>query len=310
MQINSALDAFNYPGPRTSTGEYPTGWDTSNGFVRTDHHFTDNQQLTLRYSVYDIQSDNARGLGGLNDTSRATRLDDRDLAWLPQGRPEFQAYIRDLLWAQKAGSYVYTAPAVWKSRVYVGTYDGRFRAFDAATGDPVWTWDAPGAIHGAPTVMAGLVYFATTSSGLATSKAKRKVKAGTRGIFALDARTGKLVWQQRGIGQYSPIVADSERVYMTGSTRVYGLQPESGQITIHETWSGLGSCLRFWHDFVGSQIRPVEWICEGCAAVNRRNVGSSVGETSSHACKCGRIERITAASLLTPNSLARVVEGS
>ena len=77
-QINSALDAFNYPGPRASTGEYPTGWDTSNGFVRTDHHFTDNQQLTLRYSVYDIQSDNARGLGGLNDTSRATRLDDRD----------------------------------------------------------------------------------------------------------------------------------------------------------------------------------------------------------------------------------------
>ena len=88
------------------------------------------------------------------------------------------------------------------------------------------------------------------------------------------------------------------------------LQPERGQITIHETWSGLGSCLRFWHDFVGSQIRPVEWICEGCAAVNRQNVGSSVGETSSHSCKCGRIERITASSPLTLNSLARpVVEG-
>ena len=78
MQINSALDGFNYPGPRTSTGEYPTGWDTSNGFIRTDHHLTNTQQLTLRYSVYDIQSDNARGVGGLNDTSRATRLDDRD----------------------------------------------------------------------------------------------------------------------------------------------------------------------------------------------------------------------------------------
>lgn len=134
----------------------------------------------------------------------------------------------DLLWARHAGSYVYTAAAVWRNRVYIGTYDGRFRALDAATGDPVWSWDAPGAIHGAPTVMAGLVYFATTSSGLATSKAKRKIKAGKRGIFALDARTGKLVWQQRGLGQYSPIVADSERVYMTGSTRVYGLEPEAG----------------------------------------------------------------------------------
>jgi len=28
------------------------------------------------------------------------RLEDRDLAWLPQHRPEFHAYIKDLLWAQ------------------------------------------------------------------------------------------------------------------------------------------------------------------------------------------------------------------
>jgi hypothetical protein len=77
-QINATLDALNYPGPRTGTGEYPTGWDTSNGFLKTDHHFNDRQQLTLRYSVYDITSENARGTGGLNDTSRGTRLKDRD----------------------------------------------------------------------------------------------------------------------------------------------------------------------------------------------------------------------------------------
>jgi hypothetical protein len=89
------------------------------------------------------------------------------------------------------------------------------------------------------------------------------------------------------------------------------LQTESGQITIHETWSGLGSCLRFWHEFVGSQIRPVEWTCEGCAALNRQDVGSNVGETSSHSCKCGRVERITTTSPLLPNSLRRpVVDGN
>ena len=89
------------------------------------------------------------------------------------------------------------------------------------------------------------------------------------------------------------------------------LQPESGQITIHETWAGPGSCLRFWHDFVGSQIRPVEWTCEVCAALNRQDVGSNVGETSSHSCKCGRVERITTTSPLAPNPLRRPdVEGS
>jgi hypothetical protein len=76
------------------------------------------------------------------------------------------------------------------------------------------------------------------------------------------------------------------------------LQPDRGQITVQEGWSGLGSCLKFWHGFIGSQIRPVEWICERCAAVNREDVGANVGETYSCACKCGKIERITTASRL------------
>ena len=138
----------------------------------------------------------------------------------------FGAKSGDLLWAQRAGTYVYTAAAVWDGRVYVGSYDGGFSAFDAGTGKRVWRWEAPGAIHGAPTVMAGLVYFSTTSAGIATAKAQRYIKPGRRGTYALDARTGKLVWQRRGRGQYSPIVADEERVYLVGSTAVFGLEPK------------------------------------------------------------------------------------
>ena len=138
----------------------------------------------------------------------------------------FGAKSGKLLWAQPAGTYVYSSPAVWRNRVFVGTYDGRFRAFNAATGEPVWSWEAPGAIHGAPTIIAGLVYFSTTSSGIATSKAQRYIKAGNRGTYALDARTGKLVWRRPKVGQYSPVVADEERVYLTGSTRVYALEPK------------------------------------------------------------------------------------
>ena len=137
----------------------------------------------------------------------------------------FGAKSGKLLWAQNAGTYVYSSPAVWRNRVFVGTYDGRFRAFDAATGDPVWSWTAPGAIHGAPTIIGGLVYFSTTSKGIATAKAQRYIKAGVRGTYALDARTGKVVWRRPKVGQYSPVVADEERVYLTGSTRVYGLEP-------------------------------------------------------------------------------------
>ena len=78
------------------------------------------------------------------------------------------------------------------------------------------------------------------------------------------------------------------------------LRTDLGHVTVHEGWSGLGSCLQFWHDFVGSQIRPVEWTCERCATVNREEVGASVGETFSRACRCGKVKRITTLAYLPP----------
>ena len=75
---------------------------------------------------------------------------------------------------------------------------------------------------------------------------------------------------------------------------------DSGQTTIYESWPGLSSCLHFWQDFAGSRVRAVEWICERCAAANREDVGSSVGETFSRACRCGRVKRITTSSSPAP----------
>ncbi|MBA2475666.1 MAG: PQQ-like beta-propeller repeat protein [Actinobacteria bacterium] len=131
-----------------------------------------------------------------------------------------------LLWARGAGSYVYTAAAVWRRTVYVGSYDGNVYALDAATGDVRWRYESPGSIHGAPTVLSGLVYFSTC--GTCGSRGSRYAKRGPRTSFALDARTGKLVWSYPD-GHYSPVVADRERVYLTGSTRIYGLVPRRMQ---------------------------------------------------------------------------------
>ena len=103
----------------------------------------------------------------------------------------------------------------------MGTWDGYFSAFDAATGDLLWRHDAEGGISGAPTVMAGLVYFSTCE--FCGVRASRYAKQGPRGTYALDATTGKLVWQSKA-GQYSPIVADRERVYLVGKTRIYALE--------------------------------------------------------------------------------------
>ena len=76
--VNQALERFGYAGPRVTTGEFPTGWDMSNYFVRLDHQLNDRNQFLARYSLYDIVADNARSVGGLSAVSRGTRLDNRD----------------------------------------------------------------------------------------------------------------------------------------------------------------------------------------------------------------------------------------
>jgi hypothetical protein len=76
--INGALDRFGYRGPRVSTGEFGTGYDTTNYFARVDHRLNARHLLAARYSLYDVAGWNARGVGGLSDVSRGTRLDNRD----------------------------------------------------------------------------------------------------------------------------------------------------------------------------------------------------------------------------------------
>lgn len=134
----------------------------------------------------------------------------------------FGARTGHLLWSQRAGTYAYAAPVVWNRTVYVGSYDGRMYALDAATGDVKWTYSAPSAIHGAPTIMHGLLYFSTC--GRCGHRGSRYAKLGARGTFAIDARTGKLVWSFPD-GKYSPLVADETRAYLAGETRLYALVP-------------------------------------------------------------------------------------
>jgi outer membrane protein assembly factor BamB len=136
----------------------------------------------------------------------------------------FGASSGRLLWAQRAGTYIYTAAAVWRRRVYVGTYDGFFIAFNAATGDRLWRFEASSAIHGAPSVVNGIVYFAACPR--CGSVASRFAKQGDRGTYGLNARTGKLVWRWPD-GVFSPVVASSGHLYVTGRSRVFSFAPKT-----------------------------------------------------------------------------------
>jgi outer membrane protein assembly factor BamB len=131
----------------------------------------------------------------------------------------FGAKTGNLLWARPLGSYIYGAAAVYRRRVFVGTYDGQFYALDAATGDNVWQRDAGGTVHAAPTVMDGLVYYAICST--CGSEAQRAVAGGRDATYAVRARDGKEVWSFNAGKYANPVVADDERVYITGRSFQY-----------------------------------------------------------------------------------------
>lgn len=76
--INARLDQIGYPGARITTGAFDTRLDTTNVFLRADHAFTSRDQLALRFNSYDVTSDNARSVGGLNAVSRGTGLGNHD----------------------------------------------------------------------------------------------------------------------------------------------------------------------------------------------------------------------------------------
>lgn len=78
--INARLAAVGYPGAPVTTGVYANPVDSLNAIGKIDHAFTGRDRLSVRYSFYDVTSDNARGAGGLSAPSASSGLDNRDQA--------------------------------------------------------------------------------------------------------------------------------------------------------------------------------------------------------------------------------------
>lgn len=76
--INARLAAIGYPGSPITTGVYPNPVHTTNLLGKVDHLLNGHDQLSLRYSLYDVTSANSRGAGALNAPSASAGLDNID----------------------------------------------------------------------------------------------------------------------------------------------------------------------------------------------------------------------------------------
>jgi outer membrane protein assembly factor BamB len=122
-------------------------------------------------------------------------------------------------WTRRLPSFVYSSAAVAAGRIYVGSYDHRLYALAASTGATLWSYRGRGPVSGTPSVLGGLVYFSTCGSC-----SHFESDPAARRTYAVDARSGRLVWSFPD-GEYSPVVSDGRRLYLTGYTTVYGLAP-------------------------------------------------------------------------------------
>jgi outer membrane protein assembly factor BamB len=93
---------------------------------------------------------------------------------------------------------------------------------------------------GASTVLDGIVYFSTF--GRFSQRHLRRVKSGPRGTFGLNARNGDVVWRFHD-GHYSPVVADSRRIYIAGKSKIYALISRARLQRIRR-WQALAACNR------------------------------------------------------------------
>ena len=76
--INARLEAVGYPGSFITTGIYPNPVHSTNLLGKIDHHITGSDQLTVRYGLYHVSSDNSRGVGALNAPTASASLDNID----------------------------------------------------------------------------------------------------------------------------------------------------------------------------------------------------------------------------------------
>jgi outer membrane protein assembly factor BamB len=114
----------------------------------------------------------------------------------------------DERWRFPAGGAVRLPPSVWEGRAYVGSADGYVTCLEAASGKPLWRFRA------APYDRRTVIYGRLSSTwpvntgvlvqdGVAYAGAGIINYDGTH-VYALDARSGRLRWQNNTSGHLNP----------------------------------------------------------------------------------------------------------
>ena len=133
------------------------------------------------------------------------------------------------VWSAPLGAPAFSAPAAADGLVAIGTHDGRLLAFEAASGEERWSFEAPGAFDAPPAI----------GDGLVIGVARRQITQRST-VYAIDAEAGAddgPAWQYTPPlpGFVSgPALGDGFVAVGTGERLVRALGLEEGA----ERWTG------------------------------------------------------------------------
>jgi len=140
-----------------------------------------------------------------------------------------------LRWKAYTGGAIRVAPTVWQGRVYVGSGDGWVYALKAESGELLWRFRAAPAERNIP-IYGSLMSTWPVASGVLVADGVAYVAAGIVNydgtyLYALDARTGAIKWQNNTSGHLDPkartgvsvqghMLLHDGKLYLAGGTSV------------------------------------------------------------------------------------------
>jgi len=141
----------------------------------------------------------------------------------------------DVQWKAYTGGSVRFPPTVWNDRVFVGSGDGWVYVFEALTGRLLWRFNAAPEYRKIP-VYGSLMSTWPVASGVIVEDSVAYFAAGILNydgihVYALDAATGKIIWQNNTSGHLDPeartgvsvqghLLINDGKLYLAGGTSV------------------------------------------------------------------------------------------
>ena len=147
----------------------------------------------------------------------------------------FDAMTGDVRWTAYTGGAVCYPPTIWEGRALVSSGDGWVYAFEAQTGKLIWRFRAAPAERKIP-VYGSLLSTWPASSGVLVEDGIAYVAAGIANydgthVYALDAATGRIKWQNNtsghllaeartGVSVQGHLLLHEKKLYLPGGTSI------------------------------------------------------------------------------------------